>query len=551
MSTTPTQGPSQTQSDGPIEVFEWGSEEQKTAVEWRPGAPLLLMGGFNSGKTSAAILHFLALADAFPGYRVAVLRKTFSDLKLTTRPSFDQWIQGKRLIKNTADEIVFENGSSFIFHHLDRPDSATILRGLEINGAMLDQAEQMQERVFTVLLGRLGRWKNAKVPQWVMASRNGEPWPWHDNAGRPIPPMACVLTANPADEGDPELHWLWQRFDPESPAYRKKWALQGYRQLVFDTERHKFAGKQNVDVLRAQDEDYQERYIHGRWVRSKGHLYRVHPDSEVDYDPELIERIRNTMILGRVLDHGDTEPTCCLFWGVDQDHNLFFWSEYYQPGVGSDGKEYGIADHRRSITALGEKVTFTSQIADPSIFFKTRNISGYAVRQKRWSVADEYMDTAIIQERTTIPWVAADNNEPLSRTRLKQYLRPDPNHKNPITGEYNAPYIYFIMACPDYVHGCSHAVSEIRSARLTKVGESDGKPVYNNERDKSIPDHALDCVRYVVNSHPLTPSPPRRIKETSVFAKPDGGVMITIPDIKDMPRPRRAAARWRSRAGGY
>lgn len=539
-------------------VFEWASEHQQRAVEAAPGSPLLLIGGFNSGKTSAAILHMLALCDNFPGYKVAVLRKTFKDLSMTTRPSFDQWIDQRRIkAPSSATQVTLDNGSSFIFHHLDAPNSATVLRGLEINAAILDQAEQMQERTFNILLGRLGRWKGARVPKWVINSYDGD-WPWKNKAGQPVPPISCVLTANPTEEGDPELHWLWQRFSTESRAWRERWARQGYRQIVMPTTENKFAGEQNVEMLLQQDEDYVRRYVKGEWVRSKGHIFRLNDESILDYSPDLVSHIENSMILGRVLDHGDSAPTCCLFYGVDQEHNVFFWQEYYQPGITDDGKEYNVSDHRRSITALsrpnGTALTFRINIADSSIFDKTRNISGFTRRQQRWSVADEYTDRKIIQEDTSLRWTPADKNEALSRQRLSQYLRLDPNHKHPITGERGAPHIYFIAKNEEHPHGIEHAIREIRNARRRQVGESDGRPIYDDERDPTIPDHALDCVRYVVNSHPIPASPPPQDREMIASAKPDGRVIISLPPVQMTNPPRRDRAdrfKWRSKGGGY
>jgi hypothetical protein len=539
--------------DGPI-AFDWASEQQKQAVEAMPGTPLLLMGGFNSGKTSAAILHMLALCDNFPGYKVAVLRKTFKDLSLTTRPSFDQWIDPKRVKASSATEVTLDNGSKFIFHHLDSPNSATILKGLEINAAILDQAEQMQERTFTVLLGRLGRWKGARVPKWVLNSRDGN-WPWKNRNGQPVPPISLVLTANPTEDGDPELHWLWQRFCPESKSFQEKWSKLGYRQLVMPTTQNKFAGEQNVEILLQQDEDYVARFVRGEWVRSKGHIFRLNDMSILDYDPTLISYIQNNCILGRVLDHGDSAPTCCMWYGVDQNHNIFFWQEYYQAGQGDDGKEYNVSDHRRAITQLSKPLTFRVNLADASIFDKTRNISGYTRRQQRWSVADEYTDRKIINEDTAIYWTPADKNEALSRQRLSQYLRLDGNHKHPITGEIGAPHIYFVKRDDDHPHGVSHAIREIRAAKRLQVGENDGKPIYSDERDPSIPDHALDCVRYVVNSHPIPASAPVEEKRLTATAKPDGRVLITLPpiDANKAPQPKRymEKRKWRSRGGGY
>ena len=780
--------------DAPI-AFDWASPQQKEVVESMPGTPLLMMGGFNSGKTSAAILHMLALCDNFPGYKVAVLRKTFKDLSLTTRPSFDQWIDPKRVKSASATEVTLDNGSSFIFHHLDSPNAATILKGLEINGAILDQAEQMQERTFTVLMGRLGRWKGARVPKWVLNSRQGD-WPWKNRMGAPVPPISLILTANPTEDGDPELHWLWQRFSPESKSWQDKWSKIGYRQIMMPTTGNKFAGEQNVEILLQQDEDYVKRFVRGEWVRSKGHIFRLSDMSLLEYDGSLISHIENNCMLGRVLDHGDSAPTCCLWYGVDQNHNLFFWQEYYQAGIGDDGKEYNVSDHRRSITALSRPLTFRSNLADASIFDKTRNISGFTRRQQRWSVADEYClrpttkvltadlrhvevgslqvgdelaafeeyatggsshkqrqwkcgvvertgrallpsyrlrfddgteivasdghgwlrgsgakvwvatrdlrigdrlsrvvdvwetdnsrgggylaaaldgegfltqvpgtyrtgfsqrdnamlakvrtlldergihysqsmtgdvtnlyisrraeilrllgsirperllpkvdfdnlgrihristptivaieflgdqevvtlrtsthtvisegimshntDRKIIQEDTAIYWTPADKNEALSRQRLSQYLRLDGKHKHPITGEIGAPHIYFVQQGDDHPHGIRHAISEIRNAKRLQVGENDGKPIYSDERDPSIPDHALDCVRYVVNSHPVTASAPIEERKLTALAKPDGRVLITLPPIdkgNDKPRRQVEPRKWRSRGGGY
>jgi hypothetical protein len=541
--------------------FEFCSDLQKAAVTATPGKPLLLIGGFNSGKTTAAILHMLSMCEKFPGYKVAVLRKTFNDLKLTTRPSFDQWIKPEFVKHSSEKEVILMNGSSFVFHHLDRPDSATILRGLEINAAILDQAEQMQEPTFTILLGRLGRWKGSTVPPWVIKKADGA-WPYLDASQQPVPPVSIILTANPSDDGDPELHWLWQRFSSESKRYNEKYSDQGYRQIILPTATNKFAGQQNIEFLLQQDEDYVDRYYHGKWVRSKGHLFRLDEQSIIEYDPALMSQIQNTMNLGRVLDHGDSAPTCCLWYAADGESNIFFWQEYYQPGISEQG-EWGIEEHRTAIAQMSGGHTIRTNLADPSIFSRTRGISGFSKREKRWSVADEYTDKKIITtmvggQDTAIHWRPADNNEELSRMRMRQYLKPDPNHRHPITEELGAPHLYFIKANDEWPQGCSHAMKEIRSAkRLSIPGmENDGKPVYGDERDPAIPDHALDCVRYVVNSRPLPASSisPEEKSLPKAYANPDGRVRVTLPPVsRTYSRPQRYIDRggWKSRGGGY
>jgi hypothetical protein len=202
---------------------------------------------------------------------------------------------------------------------------------------------------------------------------------------------------------------------------------------------------------------------------------------------------------------------------------------------------------------MSQGYTIRQNIADPSIFLPTRNVTGYAKRERRWAVVDEYTDTRIIAENTTINWRKGDNNEALSRTRLRQYLKVDENHRHPITGELGAPHLYFIKKSPDWEDGVSHTIMEIRGAKRLQVGENDGRPVYGDERDKSIPDHALDVVRYIVNSRPLAASTaPSRQKAMKAFAKPQGRVMVTVPPVQETAKSRsHERGGWKSHFGGY
>jgi hypothetical protein len=115
--------------------------------------------------------------------------------------------------------------------------------------------------------------------------------------------------------------------------------------------------------------------------------------------------------------------------------------------------------------------------------------------------------------------------------------------------------MYFVeMDEEEWPHGCNHVLSEIRNAKREQVGENDGKPIYGDERDENIPDHALDPVRYVVNSHPISATVP--VERRTLSAKvEDGGnrILITVPPVTEKPirRRRHEEARWRSRGGGY
>jgi hypothetical protein len=260
------------------------------------------------------------------------------------------------------------------------------------------------------------------------------------------------------------------------------------------------------------------------------------------------------MRLGRALDHGDSAPTCCLLGAADGDGRLFIFAEYYQAGVDKSGKEYNIREHRASITEMCKGLRFSISVADPQIFVKSRNISGYTSRSQRWSIAEEYLDRKLMDPDTALMFSPADNNEDVSRTRIREYLRVDPLVKHPITGRPGAPRLYFIMRTEDYPQGCDRVVAELKAAKRIQIGESNGRAIFSDERDTNIPDHALDALRYYLGAHP-TPVPAQPLPKQPMINMIEGPrVTMMLPPMSRMaaaPPRERQPRRWRSRAGGY
>lgn len=544
------------QRTGDDKKIEWGSPQQEWLFSSGP-QPTLLMGGYNSGKTYGACLKVMHLAFSYPHSHIAIVRKTYKQLTKTTMKTFYALLDPGHYSKGTRNDsdgyLRLNNGTEIFFIHLDAPNSLTLLSGLELNAAFVDQAEEISNGAWDILETRVGRWTFAEVPEGMIRqhqSATGQDWPWRTKGdGRAVPPPYLFATANPP--GD-ELHWLYERFCEQSEQWQTKWRERGYQYRSVDTREHRFALQQNVDVLLAHDDAWVDRFVSGHWGRPEGCIFRVDPMSELDYDPMLIARIRNTMRFGRALDHGDTNPTCCIIGAADADNNLFIFLEYYQAGIDGRGNEYNVSNHRKSITDMSRKLDFEFSVADPQIFWKSRNISGYSTRRQRWSIASEYLDEQLMPRETAIFWTMADNNEDLSRTRLREYLRVDPNHKHPITGERGAPHLYFVKQSEEYPQGCDRVIAELKAARRIQVGEVNGRPIFSDERDRNIADHALDGLRYYVGAHPLPVPPPLPQKSMSAEVVDQGRVILTMPDVRSLPLPREFRhRRWRGKGGGY
>jgi hypothetical protein len=215
---------------------------------------------------------------------------------------------------------------------------------------------------------------------------------------------------------------------------------------------------------------------------------------------DLLVKIKHTMRLHRVMDHGDASPTAVLWYATDSDGNVFYYREYMQADL-------LISQHRENVFHLSRidfpngEMTYYSNYADPSIFAKSR---GRGVNQPpQWSVADEWREGHIVDRRTAVSWRPANNDEAMTINRVREYLREDPTHRNPITGEMGAPRVYFLRRTADYPNGCHEVLTDIRAAKREVEGiNADGSKRYKDERDDTVRDHLLDCVRYSIGMRP-------------------------------------------------
>lgn len=504
----------------PAQLIDWASPEQEQLFRWGP-TPVCASGGFGSSKTMACCLKGLRLCDAYPGNRGLIYRQVARDLHKTTMSTLAKLLPRERCVRWSDQEgrIVIRNSpgepnSEILFAHMDNPDVENVIKGLEINWFFGDQAEDTQEEVFDKLRGRLGRWDKAIVPAWVLEQerRAGREWKWrHPTSGKPIPPTYAMIAVNP----DSEVHWVYNRFHPESSEWQEKWRHAGYKMIFFSTRNNKFLPQQNLDELLAHDQEFVRRYVDGLWGIPEGTIHTIPPESIIEFDDALeadrfIEQLRRTCTLGRTMDHGDSAPTVCLWWAVDRNGNVIFFREYYQPNR-------LVSYHREQIAALSAGEAYSSNLADPSIFAKG---TGGQKHGQFWSVADEYDDRREQPSNTAIRWMPADNNEMGTRNRLGEYLRVDPERVHPVTGQKGAPHLFFIKRNEHAPQGCVNVIRETRAQKRKCLGTVGGKKIFSDERDETIVDHAYDCLRYCLASRPpIAREPSRRPARNSFAAK--------------------------------
>lgn len=435
-------------------------------------------GGFNNGKTFIGVFKIITLCLTFPMYRAVIARQTYSHLRITTMQTFLQ-ICPSEIIEAHNEQVgltVFKNGSMIYWLHLDKVDE-NALRGLEANAILVDQAEEMEEKVYDILDARVGRWSGALVPKELLDSIKD--WP-RDKFDRPIVPSYHMLLCNP----DTQFHFIYRKFHPDSiERIEDYFFVEGeWDPTLGSVETY------NSSLLK--DKEWVLKHMKGQWGLSSAQIHRLPSDGILEFNKDLLEIILTKGALFRILDHGDSAPTCCLWFAAVLGIYICY-REYYVPGR-------PISFHRQSISDLSGNEKYENNYADPQIFKKTAQKDGGF-----WSVHDEYTTDDI--DAPALFWQKADNNEFATRNRINELLQSSARFKHPITASTPAIGMYFLKSSEEYPYGCKEAIKQIGSQRRKLLGTVDGKSIYSDDREASIADHAYDCERYFVAMHGVQP----------------------------------------------
>jgi hypothetical protein len=164
-----------------------------------------LMGPVGSGKSSACCVEILTRSlqqdpgpDGVRRSRWAAIRNSYGELKTTTLKTWQDWFAGMETTRYDAPIVStislpdLGDGTSLhlevLFIALDRPEDAGKLRSLELTGAWLNEASELEKTVLDMATQRVGRYPSLRVggPSWtgVIMDTNppdDESW-WYDLA---------------------------------------------------------------------------------------------------------------------------------------------------------------------------------------------------------------------------------------------------------------------------------------------------------------------------------------------------------------------------------
>jgi len=205
---------------------------------------LLYGGGIGGGKTFLTLGILDELCQLYPGSRWAIVRKSLSVIRRNTIPSFlkllDTYGDPKRATLNKSEwAIKYGNGSEIILveANIETDPEFNKLKGLEVTGFLMEEANECHEDAFSIMLTRYGRWKNDIFD---------------------IPPFA-MLTCNP------DQNWVKFRF--YDPWKQGKLEAPYYFQQALPHE-NPYNSQAFLDSLEHLPEGMYKRYVLGDWEYS-------------------------------------------------------------------------------------------------------------------------------------------------------------------------------------------------------------------------------------------------------------------------------------------
>lgn len=410
-------------------------------------------GGVGAGKTVGGLYKLLLLADAYPGSRWFVGRQIYKDLLATTKKTFDRIVPKGWVKKDSLNITTLWNSSEISWNHLDDYDLKSLM-GLEINGAFLDQVEEISPDVIEILDSRIGRWSNAE-------------WASHC-------PAYLWSTANPA--GKDHVYWRYHPDVVSNPDRTYFFAKTSDNKACLDKHVPGY-----LDNLLKKSPEWRKRWVEGSRDIFEGKIFQeftpngIHVYDSSKFDPYKWFTRGSAWAW---MDYGLTSPTTmCITWSTYEKY-IFVTSEY-------GDKNKMIKDHAAQmlLRMATNPVRVKGIFADPSIFAES-------TRDRRVmtnSVAKEFQSCGLYP-------LKADNNEETSIAVLHEMLFVDPKRLNPITGQYGSPLLFISDKCPSLIKELDMQRHESERNPLT------GEREYISTRADNVSDHYFDDIRYMANS---------------------------------------------------
>lgn len=450
----------------------------------------MLGGGFGNGKTAAACIKALTLAEDYPGSNGLIARETYPKLNDTIRKEFYKWVphnKVKRWPTKDDNTLILKNGSTINFRYIAQRGkqtedgfSTSNLLSATYDWAIVDQVEdpQIQYKDFLDLLGRL---------------RGSASYKGSDPTMPMTGPRWLILTCNPT------ANWVYKKL---VKPYHQYLATGAVNDEVFQDKRTKevlieiiegatYENSHNLDpdfiqgLEAAYTGQMRDRFLLGEWAAYEGLVYpQFHPNTHMlrrEQILRIMEEARDNKIKLRAvqgLDLGMVSPSCYLLGFTDHHGRIFVIDGFYLPTPNISLLGQLICETQ---SKYEEFFVFDEPIqADPAIFRRTITDGTGKGAQTVANILRAQFDLSI---------APAQNDITSGIMKVAEYLTMKPGlHFDDKFDQ--GPAIYFVDEL-DFVE------DEFTSYFWKSDGEGNRLDV-----PRDVKNHAMDVIKYMLSRLP-------------------------------------------------
>lgn len=232
----------------------------------------IIAGPVGSGKTTACLFELFRRAceqasapDGIRYTRFAIVRQTLKQLKDTVLKDIVAWLRGVAEFKVSENTIYITIGdvrSEWLLIPLETPEDQRRLLSMQLTGAWMSEAIEMDVAIISPLAGRLGRYPSGNLgsPTWMgwVADTNmpTESSDWHKLMTAPPPDVQVFIQPGGMEDNAENLEYLVQtdktaKLDVAKPAELEQRRIQGR------TYYERF--------IRSNSPDWCKRYVHAQY----------------------------------------------------------------------------------------------------------------------------------------------------------------------------------------------------------------------------------------------------------------------------------------------
>lgn len=454
-------------------------------------------GGFANGKTATSCIKALHIAKDYPGSNGLMARSTYPKLNDTLRKEFikwcpEDWIKSFPKSQNGSNTCTLNNGTTINFRYIAQQgkssgeSTTSNLLSATYDWIVVDQIED-PEIVYKDFLDLLGRLRG-------MAKYIGE------DPSMPLSgPRQFIITTNPT------RNWVYRKLvkpylDFQRGLYNKDLLcetddngkpilIDGKPIPIMDLyEGSTYENKANLeeDFIKTLEAAYtgqmRSRFLMGEWSAYEGLVYpQYNEDVHVIehhkvhmYYLDLVHRSSGVTIL-EGYDHGLAQPACYLLAFADDFGNVFILDGFYEAELTPETIAKKIRDIRAKYAVSDDNYV----MADPDIFRR----KGGDKKTVGNAVSDLLFEEGVMCAR-------GENGIQAGIAKVSGYLNIQSEHQNPITKEFNAPYLYVA----DTVEFFRNEINDYYWKRDAQ-GDLLDIPIDKN-------DHAMDTLKYLLSHRP-------------------------------------------------